>query len=424
MKTALVLAGGGSKGAYEAGCMKALQELGYHFDIVTGTSIGALNGLLICQQDFQALYHLWDTITSKDVFKDPINFDFSIESMLSQTNLIVPFFKSYIDEKGADITPLKNLIHALYNEEKVQTSPIDYGIVTVKYPSLKPLEITKKEMKKGEPVEYAIASASCFPAFPIHYIEKQGYIDGGYYDNVPISLALKMGAEKIIVIELGKEPTHDYFENRPNILSIRPYHDLGGFLDFSRDLLDKRVKLGYYDTLKTFQQLKGYRYTFEHDVIAIKQQQFFYYQILYYEDDLNHTQVSKALTSSNMPLTSFLLDKTYKQSLSLEDYSILALETTLEVYGYSYMKIYTIQTIGQEVYQKFLVNYQKNKSIYQKESRSLKTITEYLKGFSTKEIISYLYHLLVTEEKVDLSFVATLFTKEMIIALYFYTMKD
>ena len=34
MKYGLVLSGGGSKGAYESGCMKALQELGYHFDII------------------------------------------------------------------------------------------------------------------------------------------------------------------------------------------------------------------------------------------------------------------------------------------------------------------------------------------------------------------------------------------------------
>lgn len=38
---------------------KALQELGYHFDIVTGTSIGALNGLLVAQEDYQKLYELW-----------------------------------------------------------------------------------------------------------------------------------------------------------------------------------------------------------------------------------------------------------------------------------------------------------------------------------------------------------------------------
>lgn len=50
----------------------------------------------------------------------------------------------------------------------------------------------------------------CFP-FSVHHIDKQGYIDGGYYDNLPISLALKMGADKIIAIELNQDATHDYF---------------------------------------------------------------------------------------------------------------------------------------------------------------------------------------------------------------------
>lgn len=92
MKKALVLAGGGAKGAYQAGCIKALQELEYDFDIVTGTSIGALNGLLVVQKDYQALYQLWDQMKISDIFTNPVNFDFSIESMLSQSNLIKPFF--------------------------------------------------------------------------------------------------------------------------------------------------------------------------------------------------------------------------------------------------------------------------------------------------------------------------------------------
>ena len=53
LKQALVLAGGGSKGAYQAGCIKALIELGYNFNIVTGTSVGALNGLLVVQKDYE-----------------------------------------------------------------------------------------------------------------------------------------------------------------------------------------------------------------------------------------------------------------------------------------------------------------------------------------------------------------------------------
>lgn len=205
LKQALVLAGGGSKGAYQSGCIKALIELGYNFNIVTGTSVGALNGLLVVQKDYEALYKLWDEIKISDVLKNPINLNFSIKSMISQTNLIEPFFDSYINEKGADITPLKKKICSLYNDKKLFDSNIDYGIVTVKYPSLSPLQITKKDMKPNEPVEYAIASASCFPAFPIHYINKQGYIDGDYYDNLPISLALKMKADKIMLLNFQEK---------------------------------------------------------------------------------------------------------------------------------------------------------------------------------------------------------------------------
>ena len=44
MKTGIALAGGGSKGSYQTGVWKALRELGIDYDIVTGTSIGAING--------------------------------------------------------------------------------------------------------------------------------------------------------------------------------------------------------------------------------------------------------------------------------------------------------------------------------------------------------------------------------------------
>ena len=111
MKYGLVLSGGGSKGAYESGCMKALQELGYHFDIVTGTSIGALNGLLVAQEDYQKLYELWDTLSLEKVLKHPIQFDFSIENLMNNSSNIGPFLKSYLDKKGADIEPL---VHNLF----------------------------------------------------------------------------------------------------------------------------------------------------------------------------------------------------------------------------------------------------------------------------------------------------------------------
>lgn len=44
MKVGLVLSGGGAKGAYQVGVLKALRELGTRIDAVSGASIGALNG--------------------------------------------------------------------------------------------------------------------------------------------------------------------------------------------------------------------------------------------------------------------------------------------------------------------------------------------------------------------------------------------
>ena len=136
MKYGLVLSGGGSKGAYESGCMKALQELGYHFDIVTGTSIGALNGLLVAQEDYQKLYELWDTLSLEKVLKHPIQFDFSIENLMNNSSNIGPFLKSYLDKKGADIEPLVQLIKGLYNGKKAKSSPIKYGLCSVAFPSM------------------------------------------------------------------------------------------------------------------------------------------------------------------------------------------------------------------------------------------------------------------------------------------------
>lgn len=415
MKTALVLAGGGAKGAYQAGCLKALDELKQEYDIVTGTSIGALNGLLIVQRDLPALYHLWDTITIKDVLKNPINFDFSIDSILSQTNLIKPFFTSYLNEKGADISPLLSLLDSLYNEKKFYDSPIDYGVVTVKFPSLQPIEISKKQMPKNTPLQYAIASASCFPAFPIHYIDKAGYIDGGYYDNVPISLAMSLGATRIIALELSTEVSHPHFENRPNIIMVRPSHDLGGFLDFSRDKLDIRKQLGYFDTLKTFGELKGFKYTFEHETINTLQQEFFYQLILNYENKVSRTYS----ISSDSPITKKLLEKTYKQSLALEDYLVIALEITMKLYNYKYTKLYNYQEVSKKLYQTFLKEYKK--SNVHERGFSIKKYAEMFKDFTTKEIIFYLYEDLLNKD-LDISIISTLKIEEFITALYFYTL--
>lgn len=54
------MGGGGSRGSYQIGVWEALRELGIDYQIVTGTSIGALNGALMVQNDFEAANHVED----------------------------------------------------------------------------------------------------------------------------------------------------------------------------------------------------------------------------------------------------------------------------------------------------------------------------------------------------------------------------
>ena len=127
MKKALVLGGGGSKGAYEIGVWKALDELDQHFDIVCGTSIGAMIGVLYVQQEYDTAYELWSNLTIDDVMLNGIDLDMDIELIMSQKGKYKAFLESFVEHKGADITPFYNMIHRLYDPEKFFNSPIYYG---------------------------------------------------------------------------------------------------------------------------------------------------------------------------------------------------------------------------------------------------------------------------------------------------------
>ena len=413
VKQALVLSGGGAKGAYETGCIKALQELNCDFDIVTGTSIGAMNGLLVAQQDYDKLYHLWETLTIEMVLKDPLHFDLSIESFMKNTGLIKPFVKSFMNNKGADNEPLKQLVRSLFDGQKAKNSPIRYGCCTVQFPQLKPLEISIDDMTVDNIIEYAIASASCFPAFPIHYINKQGYIDGGYYDNLPIHLAFQMGATDIIAIELNQEPTHSYLLSRENIRFIRPSRPLGGFLDFNRDILDWRIRLGYLDTMKSFYRLKGYQFAFRDERIDLKIAKRFHHAILKYEMENNHHTFN---IDDNTPLLKVLLDNTYLDHLELEDYFIRGLELYMEHHHYQNDKLYRFEDIVHDI-----VNLEFNDEDF-RHLNLLKKSGEMLKDLTTHQIVNYFLSYFYNTDQPQV-IPENIFYKEYLIALFIDCLK-
>ena len=66
---ALVLAGGGTKGAYQVGVWQGLKKLNIKVKAIAGASIGALNGALILQDDFEKMLELYGSVAIKDVIK-------------------------------------------------------------------------------------------------------------------------------------------------------------------------------------------------------------------------------------------------------------------------------------------------------------------------------------------------------------------
>lgn len=65
------MGGGGAHGAYQIGVWKALREKNVCFEVITGTSVGALNGALILQEDLAQAISLWRMLSTNQVLQLP-----------------------------------------------------------------------------------------------------------------------------------------------------------------------------------------------------------------------------------------------------------------------------------------------------------------------------------------------------------------
>jgi len=225
---AVVLGGGGSKGAYQIGVWQALRELGLDYQVVTGTSVGALNGALMAQGEFEAAYALWWEMDNARVMEGIPSAGDTLDSRLA---VYRAFVREMVTKGGLDISPLEATIRDILDEEKLRQSGVEYGIVTVDMSTLKPVELFLRDMPPGSVADYMIASASCFPAFKPRTIEKARFIDGGYYDNLPVH-------------------------------TVRSCWDLGNFLIFEKDQCRRNIRLGYLDAMKEAGRYDGRAYAF------------------------------------------------------------------------------------------------------------------------------------------------------------------
>ncbi len=264
----LVLAGGGGKGAYQIGAWKALRELGISFDAIAGTSIGSINGALIAAGDFDKAIEMWENVSvDKGVrINEPLP---DPENLFSKKNWSA-LFREFLKNGGIDASPARNYVSQYIDEQKVRDGGIYLGVVTVQMTQgMTPVEKFIDEMQQGELLEYLMASSSV-PLTTNLVTEGEKYLDGGVYDNTPVMTLKKRGYNRLIVIDISniKGVAHNLDFLNSQVVYIRPYdiEDLGGTFDFSPEMIDKRVTLGYYDTRKAFSLLAGKIYYFMPDV--------------------------------------------------------------------------------------------------------------------------------------------------------------
>jgi NTE family protein len=186
-KTALVLAGGGSLGAVQAGMLGALMAAGQTFDFLIGASVGAINAGYFAADPSLAgarnLQAIWRGIRRNDVM--PV-------TLATAMNLVRR--RGYLFSNSA----LRALL-----ERHIPYSLLEQAAIPVHIVATDVLTGQEVVLSKGPVVEAILASAAIPGIYPPVPIDGRDLVDGGIADNTPISAAIRLGATRLIVLPTG-----------------------------------------------------------------------------------------------------------------------------------------------------------------------------------------------------------------------------
>ncbi len=413
MKKALALCGGGAKGSYEAGCFKALNEIGEHFDIVTGTSIGCLNAAMYCQGDFDRDYELWEKLNVQMIMKYGFNFErYDIINGIRNGQNSINMVLNYMTNRGADIRPLRKLIDEYIDVEKIKTSDVTFGIVTASFPTMKGCEIVANKLSDDFIKDFILASASCWPVFPVCKIDGKSYVDGGYYDNLPINYALRLGAQEVVAIDLNMEPTHKEYTNTRFVRYIKPTHNLGTFMQFDHETIMNNMTLGYLDTMKSFKRFEGYRYTLKFEELPFDEAKLVDKLLLVYSYCQRNLikNVKKAYQGS---VLDYLSEYTVKR-LTKKEFAIRAIEVFAELMGVDYFKVYTpkelidksLEALNKTSLKRTILDKFESLKTYEKKRALIEKVNDI-------ELLRYLSYNLKKDDRLNVNQLSMLYTTKM-----------
>lgn len=238
----IVFAGGGAKGAYQTGVLKALKELGLLNTIcaASGTSIGGISVALLSGSTPEKAWDEWK----------------SFEGM------------SFLDEddNGFDLSKYGDGIFSRESLLKIIDSCVDYdNIINSDIPLY--VAVCYKDVNNSEQVRYVklngldkdyirkyLMATSAIPVVYDHVdIDGVLYFDGGLLDNTPIKPLYELGIEDIVVVSNDNHYSTDKSQfSGCNITDITPSASLDmdmvtGTIDLNSTNAIFRLWLGYYD---------------------------------------------------------------------------------------------------------------------------------------------------------------------------------
>lgn len=191
-KRALVLSGGGGRGAYHVGVLRFLEEHEWFPDVIVGTSIGAVNGAAVASgHDSRSLWALWRRLRTGDVQRpnlNPLNGNFLLDTAPLRETLQE---EGWIDFERVNSEEAK--VHLRVTALEVETGRLRvFGNSDDVYPS----RTTQERLE----LDHIIASCSIPLVYPATELKGTVYWDGGTVANTPLSPAIDAGAEEIVVV--------------------------------------------------------------------------------------------------------------------------------------------------------------------------------------------------------------------------------
>ncbi len=188
MKRALVLAGGGARGSFQAGVWKYLVQTGWEPDIICGTSIGAVNAAAIgSRMDVETIIHLWTTYNRRRIYH------------LNLLQFVAYLFSKRAIKPLLDTKPLEKMLHDNLDFTALKKSKTKIIITAVNMLTGHPEFFNQSQIQ----LKHILASSAMPLLFPWQEINGEPYWDGGVMVNTPIAPALDFGANEIIVVLLS-----------------------------------------------------------------------------------------------------------------------------------------------------------------------------------------------------------------------------